>query len=472
MTQFKLIGKRYYMLVCLISAFVMVTSCQEEEDLPTASNDKGNVAEVSSDFMPFVEDNRELGVVATFNEVKGAIGESFLNDFGGKSILLNKLSDYNPQKAGYIHFDIDRLKVDEGIFDEIVNWASANHAGLIFESGSKNHEAMKRFYLTVFSNDASVSFDVKGLIIENSENTEVTRTTLVSDAISVTAEGAVKTFLKGGQYAARTEALTRVNPTTTVTYPDKKTTCMRGKCTTTWGTPLYTVTNGFRSVPNSSSTYDYRATNVSYSNMNSNIAEWGIQDREVIKWGDITHDALLYDGSWNCDQSASYTQSESYSKSWSAGIKIDAKVDKIGSVLKNYLKELAFAASGSIGGSHSQGSGYGTSIKMKKRFAKTAVYSSRWKANLGYWKGNVTYELQRKEKSGLRRVWRTYAKVKSNFTHFAYDNDWDGNQPYAPNNNGQTQILFGWHTWGDTIPGCSGRTESDPAQVSQAYWWN
>ncbi|MEL6559950.1 MAG: hypothetical protein AAFQ94_17305 [Bacteroidota bacterium] len=472
MNQFKLISKRYYQFLSLVLFFVMVTSCQEEEDIPMASNDQGKIADIASDFVPFVEDNRNLGAIATFNEVKGAIGESFLNDFDGEVIVLNKLSDYSPEKAGYIHFDIDRLKLNESVFDEIINWASANHAGLIFESGSKNHEAMKMFHLTVFSNDESVSFDVKGLIIENSENTEVTRTTLVSDAISVSAEGAVKTFLAGRKYAARTNSVTRVNPTTSVTYPDKQTRCMRGKCTTTWGTPLYTVTNGFRSVPNSSSSYDYRASSVSYSNMNSNIAEWGIQDREVIKWGDITHDALLYDGTYNCDQSASYTQSESYSKSWSAGIKIDAKVDKLGSTLKNYLKELAFSAAGNIGGSHSQGSGYGTSIKMKKRFAKTAVYSSRWVANLGYWKGNVTYNLQRKKKTGLRRTWQTYAKVKSNFTHFAHDNDWDGNQPYAPNNNGQTQILFGWHTWGETIPNCNGRVADNPAKADQAYWWN
>lgn len=471
MNQFKLIGKRYSLLLCMIASFLMVTSCQEEEDFPTASKDGSLISDVASDYVPFVEDDRKLGTIATFNDVKGAIGETFLNDFGGTSILLNKLSDYSPQKAGYIHFDIDRLKIDEGIFDEIVNWAEKNHAGLIFESGSQDHEAMKRFYLTVFSNDASVSHDVKGLIIENSENTEVTRTTLVSDDISVSVDGAIKLFLKGKQFAARTNAVSRVNSSTSVSYPDKQTRCMRGKCTTTWGNPLYTVTNGFRSVPNSSSSYDYRASSVSYSNMNSNIAEWGITDREVIKWGDITHDALLYDGTWNCDQSASYTESESYSKSWSAGIKIDAKVDKLGSTLKNYLKELAFSAAGSIGGSSSSGTGYGTSIKMKKRFAKTAVYSSRWVANLGYWTGNVTYNLQRKPKSGLRRTWRTYAKVKSNFTHFAHDNDWDGNQPYAPNNNGQTQILFGWHTWGETIPNCGGRTEYNPGQVSQSYWW-
>ena len=460
------------MIISIVATMWIFSACQQEEDFPTIENGSSEILEDQQ----FVADKRANGTLATFGVVKGELGGSFLKNYGGQSVVLNHLSDYDPMVSGYIHFDVDQLKFSAEVFDQIRAWADANDAGLIFESGSRNHQLMKEYYLAVFTNDSSADYDVKGIIIENSSMSDVTRTTIISEAVSVGVGDAIKIFLDGKPDAARSEALQQVGATTSVSYPDKQTTCMRGKCTTTYGTPLYTVTNGFKAVPNSSSTYDYRAYGVSYSNMNSNIVDWGAIDREVVKWGDVIHDSKLYDGSYTCNQTASYTQSESYSKSWSVGIKVDAKTDKIGSVLKNFLKELAFSTSGSIGGSHSQGTGYGTSLRMTKRYARTAVYASKFQANLGYWKGNVTYQLQRKEKSGLRRTWRTYANVKSNFTQYAYDNEWEGDQPYAPNNNKQTLITFGWHEWnppGEAGPNCgsNGRFEVEAGALDHSSWW-
>lgn len=470
----KQLSKSYLLSMFLLSSMWFAIGCQQQEELPMAEDDNQSekVDQLSSELVPFEADTRNFNVIASFNEVKGEIGESFLNEYDGKVLTLKNLSDYDPQNAGYIHFDVDKLKMDQEVFDQIRDWAEKNDACLIFESGSKNHSLMKNFYVNLFAADSDIDFDVKGLIIENTNKSEVTRTTLVSDQMSLSTQNVVPTFFNKQKTESRTMALSPVNPTTVKTYPDKKTSCMRGKCTTTWGTPLYTITNGFRGVPANSSSYTYRASNVKYSNMNSNINQWGIQDREVIKWGAITNDALLYDGTYACGQTASYTQSESYSKSWSVGIKLDAKTEKIGSTLAKFIKELTFGASGSIGGSKSEGTGYGTSIRMTKRFARTAVYSSRWRANLGYWRGTVTYDLQRRPTSGPRPSWRTYEKVKSTFNTLAHDNDWDGNQPYAPNNNNQTQILFGWHTWGTSIPNCSARQESDITINDHIAWWN
>lgn len=467
------LNNRVYLTLSLLLTMWILPGCQQEEDFPTVDNEAQEIPESEK----FIADQRVLGTIATFNEVKGALGESFLKDYNGQAVVLNDLSDYDPKVAGFIHFDVDRLKFNAETFDEIRNWADANDASLIFESGSQNHAAMKDFYLAVFTNDSYVDYDVKGLVIENSGLSNVTRTTVISDAVSISTDAAIKTFFSGMQRVNRVEAVQQVGSSTSISYPDKTTRCMRGRCTTTYGTPLYTVTNGFKAVPNSSSTYDYRASSVSYSNMDSNVEEWGAVDREVIKWGARIHDSKLYDGTYTCNQTASYTESESYSRSWSVGIKVDAKTDKIGSALKSFLKELAFSASGSIGGSHSQGTGYGTSLRMTRRYARTAVYASRFQANVGYWTGNVTYKLQRKKKSGLRRTWQTYANVKSNFNQYAYDNEWEGDQPYAPNNNKQTLIAFGWHEWnppGEAGPNCgsNGRFESGTVAKSHASWWN
>ena len=250
---------------------------------------------------------------------------------------------------------------------------------------------------------------------------------------------------------------------------------VQGRCTTTWGTPVYTITNGFRTVPNNSSSYEYRATNVSYGNMGANVNQFGVTDTEIIKYGSVIHNAGRPNGVISCNQTANYSQSESFSKSWSIGIKVDAKTEKIGSTLKSFLKELTFGASGSIGRSKTEGVTEGSSLKMTTQYARFVVEANKWTANKGYWTGNVSYDIQKKRKNPKRgqvRVWQTISKVRSNFNNYSFDNEWDGDQPYAPDNNSITQTSFTWQEWGASCNSNSSRSETDFSYIDQSYWWN
>lgn len=201
-----------------------------------------------------------------------------------------------------------------------------------------------------------------------------------------------------------------------------------------------------------------------------NVNQFSNRNRRILKRGDYTITSRLANGTLRCGQIASYSQSESYSKNWSLGIDVSGVVGSFGSSLLNAVKDITFGASASIGESFNSGSSTGTSLPMAREYARPIVYAEKWDRNIGYWTGKVTYDLQRKRKTGLRRTWRTYAKVESTFNNYARDNEFDGEQPFSQLNNGKTFITFGWEEFGDIIPNCNAR--QDLASVTLEDWWN
>lgn len=391
------------------------------------------------------EENSTVTDIVTFSGLTGNIGKSF-NYIDGKSKAVENLSEAEAINAKFLYIDTDSMDSLGYSYDDLLDWSSETKTGLIFESATGNHEMTNDFYLNEVGASA-LDYTVEGLVVEQSQLEDKTTFVVINKENGIGAEDTIEIFLNElyeSKYPTildttsideEEEFYDNDNPIVTEVFTEEDSD-RSGKTVGNVTTLSVTYTNisqssaeakakalalkraGNNSKFSSFSNYKY--------NLKAKLITQKNQRRKYLKTGS-RHDAS---GKCKGQQTATYSRSMSYSKTWSTTFSTGVDVGPV-----------TFGGSFSVGGSKTSGTANTSSLSMRKRYAQGGVSVSQ-KYCTGYVSGDIKF------KATARKQIRGQVQVNTTLKFTGTKNTWKGWRQ-------KSKPAFTWEATGYTLRNCN-----------------